>query len=117
MTEQLIRPASHGGTVSSIITDFLSQSVQYQQRTGSDVTGEPTYGPAQPLAARVERRHVRIMTADGPLLSNITYVLVEERINTEDRFDTGDGQGWREVESVEDVISSEGEFWGTECYM
>jgi hypothetical protein len=101
----------------SIVSDFLTESVNYRPRAGRDISGNVTHGAARTLRARVERRNTWVLTAEGRIRDETTYVLVEERVDTGDEMDTGDGNGWRPVDAVEDVKSAEGEFWGTECYL
>jgi hypothetical protein len=100
-----------------MIEDALTQTVQHRARTGQDVTGTTTHGPERTLRARIERRNTWVLTPEGRIRDEITQVFVEERINTGDDMDTGDGQGWRPVDAVEDLLTLEGEFEGTKCLL
>lgn len=68
------------------IAGWLVHSVTRKQRTGTGSKGDPTYGGATTVAARIEKTIKQVRTVDGRVLTTAWRMVTLEPIRVDDKF-------------------------------
>jgi hypothetical protein len=92
------------------LAPILKHTVSYTPKSGETDWSDPTFGAAQTLPARVEKKQRMVRGAGTNALPSDTQVLLgptpEPKVG--DRIDVGDGGGPRDVMGVDNSV----DFWG-----